>query len=197
MPDVGDRREVILAEAGKLFARKGVSATTVREIGEAAGILSGSLYHHYESKLDLVDEILGEFCAEILDDYRRMAAEEGDAPTRFRGLMQYAFSLLDRHSAALAIMLHDSADLVKEERFAYLVAFNQGVEDHWTEVVRDGIAQGAFRASVDPEIFYRHARDAILGARRWYVPGGRKSSAELADDYADTLLLGVTVRDCP
>lgn len=33
------RREQILSEAARLFARKGVAATTVREIGDAVGLL--------------------------------------------------------------------------------------------------------------------------------------------------------------
>jgi TetR/AcrR family transcriptional regulator, cholesterol catabolism regulator len=191
------RKSEILDAAREMFAEQGVNRTTVRQIGARAGILSGSLYHHYGSKLDLVDEILGEFCAEVLADYERMAAGDADAPTRIRELLRYAFSLLDRHAAPLAIMLHDSADLVKEERFAYLVAFNQQIEDHWTAVVRDGVARGELRATVDPEIFYRHARDTMLGARRWYRPGHRLSTAALAHEYADTLLLGVIARDEP
>jgi AcrR family transcriptional regulator len=191
------RKSEILDAAREMFAEQGVKRTTVRQIGARAGILSGSLYHHYGSKLDLVDEILGEFCAEVLADYEQMATTTADAPARIRELMRYAFSLLDRHAAALAIMLHDSADLVKEERFAYLVAFNQSIEDHWTAVVRDGIAAGELRATVDAEIFYRHARDTMLGARRWYQPGLRLTSAQLADEYADTLLTGVLAHPEP
>src|SRR5262249_57938903 len=49
-PLVSERREEILAIAAKIFADKGYASTTVREIADAAGILSGSLYHHFDSK---------------------------------------------------------------------------------------------------------------------------------------------------
>ena len=52
----GSRRDEILAIAALQFAERGVASTTVRDIGAAAGILSGSLYHHFESK----EQILGE-----------------------------------------------------------------------------------------------------------------------------------------
>ena len=42
----------------RLFAEKGFRNTTVRDIADAAGILSGSLYHHFDSKESMVDEIL-------------------------------------------------------------------------------------------------------------------------------------------
>jgi TetR/AcrR family transcriptional regulator, cholesterol catabolism regulator len=56
--------------AGELFAQKGFRATTVREIAEAAGILSGSLYHHFDSKESIGDEILSGFINDVLADYR-------------------------------------------------------------------------------------------------------------------------------
>ncbi|MFC5099382.1 helix-turn-helix domain-containing protein [Kibdelosporangium philippinense] len=33
-----------------MFAERGFRATTVRDIADAAGILSGSLYHHFDSR---------------------------------------------------------------------------------------------------------------------------------------------------
>ena len=56
--------------AGELFAQKGYRATTVREIADAAGILSGSLYHHFDSKESIGDEILSIFINDVLADYR-------------------------------------------------------------------------------------------------------------------------------
>src|ERR1700682_2531562 len=53
-----DRRQEILSAAARLFASEGVVSTTVRDIGRVAGILSGSLYHHFPSKESMVDEIL-------------------------------------------------------------------------------------------------------------------------------------------
>src|SRR2546422_7442849 len=39
-----------LAVAAEVFASRGYSSTTVREVAEAAGILGGSLYNHFDSK---------------------------------------------------------------------------------------------------------------------------------------------------
>ena len=55
------RRDELLSTAGRLFAENGLRSTTVRDIADAAGILSGSLYHHFDSKESMVDEILRGF----------------------------------------------------------------------------------------------------------------------------------------
>ncbi len=45
-----DRRAHILEVAGKLFAQNGFFKTTIRDIAEEVGILSGSLYHYFKFK---------------------------------------------------------------------------------------------------------------------------------------------------
>ena len=52
------RRDELLALAATMFAERGLRATTVRDIADSAGILSGSLYHHFSSKEEMVDEVL-------------------------------------------------------------------------------------------------------------------------------------------
>jgi len=55
-PDA-DSREVILAAAERLMARKGIKDTSLAEIAEAAGISRGTLYYHYRSKEELILDI--------------------------------------------------------------------------------------------------------------------------------------------
>ena len=52
------RREEILKVAAQVFAERGIKEATVRDIGEAAGILSGSLYYHFDSKEQIVLKLL-------------------------------------------------------------------------------------------------------------------------------------------
>ncbi len=52
------RKDEILRAAAKVIATKGFASATVRDIAEASGILSGSLYHHFRSKDQILVEIL-------------------------------------------------------------------------------------------------------------------------------------------
>ena len=51
------RRSQILEIAARLFAVKGYRGTSMRDIGEQAGVLGGSLYHHIKSKDALFVEL--------------------------------------------------------------------------------------------------------------------------------------------
>lgn len=188
-----DRKSEILEVAKAMFAEHGVSQTTVRQIGAEAGILSGSLYHHFESKLDMVDEILRSFCDEVLEEYHSIATSEptDDGLGRLRAMIVYAVSLVDRHRAALVIIQRDSDELIVDERFAYLIAFNNEVEAHWLASIRAGLAEGTIRSHVDPPMFYRLVRDAMLGTIRWYEPSHGKSAAAVAEQLTDIVLHGI------
>jgi len=189
---VPTRREEILALAAGLFATRGFAGSTVREIADAAGILSGSLYHHFDSKESMADEILRAFLDEILADYHAaIAAAEGPVDA-LRRLVHVAYGALGPHRAAIAVMMNDWNLLVQQPRFAYLRDRADETERLWVGVIADGVAAGAFRADVDPRMIYRFLRDAIWVSVRWFQPDGSTSAHDLADRYCDMLLGGLT-----
>jgi AcrR family transcriptional regulator len=65
--DSGTRRTEILQTAASLIASSGLR-TSLQEIADAAGILPGSLYHHFESK----EAILVELTRRYQDDLNRI-----------------------------------------------------------------------------------------------------------------------------
>jgi len=89
-----ERRADVVQLAGELFAQKGYRATTVREIADAAGILSGSLYHHFDSKESIGDEILSGFINEVLADYRAAVAEATDPRVALEQIVRTSHSHL-------------------------------------------------------------------------------------------------------
>jgi len=68
--DSGTRRTEILQTAASLIASSGLR-TSLQEIADAAGILPGSLYHHFESK----EAILVELTQRYHDDLNRIGQQ--------------------------------------------------------------------------------------------------------------------------
>ncbi|MEO0682799.1 MAG: helix-turn-helix domain-containing protein, partial [Pseudomonadota bacterium] len=56
-PDGAGRRDAVLEAAAELFADRGYDAVTMRQVAQAAGMLSGSLHHHFPSKDALFAEV--------------------------------------------------------------------------------------------------------------------------------------------
>ncbi|GGS45968.1 HTH-type transcriptional repressor KstR2 [Planobispora rosea] len=188
-----ERRDHLVKLAAELFARKGFQATTVREIAEEAGILSGSLYHHFDSKETIVDEVLSTFLDDLIGRYRAALEQDGEPRTVLSEMVRIGFSTLEPHRAAITVMQNDWNYLrsLPGDRFDYLVKAEEEVERMWVEQIKRGQALGQFRGDVDPKLTYRMIRDTIWVAVRWFRPGGRLNTAGLADHYVTVLFDGL------
>ena len=186
-----DRRARILNSAAALFARKGVSATTVREIAEEVGILSGSLYHHFDSKEAIVDEVVSSYLEDLRGRYKQVLAGDSDARTRLHDMIVASLEVVESHPHATEIYQNDVNYLAQIERFSYLKNAGKEVQGIWLEVINAGVAQGAFRPDLDPKIVYRLMRDAVWLSVRWFKPTRDYPIARLAEDCTTLFLNGL------
>jgi AcrR family transcriptional regulator len=192
-----DRRAELLALAARMFAERGLKATTVRDIADAAGILSGSLYHHFDSKESMVDEILRGFLDALFARYRQIAAQGLQPREALEQIVVASFEAIDSHRDAVAIYQAEAAHLADEERFGYINELLQEFRTLWHTVLRDGVADGSFRADLDVDLAYRFMRDTVWVAVRWYRPGGTLDIDVVAQQYLSIVLDGIATRRRP
>ncbi|GAA2666209.1 MULTISPECIES: TetR family transcriptional regulator [Nonomuraea] len=186
-----ERRDHLVKLAAEIFARKGFQATTVREIANEAGILSGSLYHHFDSKETIVDEVLSTFLDDLIARYRAALESGGEPRAVLSEMVRIGFGTLEPHRAAITVMQNDWNYLRQFPRFNYLVKAEDDVEQMWVRQIKAGQAAGQFRADVDPKLTYRMIRDTIWVAVRWFRPGGRLNTTGLAEHYITVLFDGL------
>jgi AcrR family transcriptional regulator len=185
------RRDELLRIAAGLFAERGYKFTTVRDIADAAGILSGSLYHHFDSKESMVDELLNSFQEQLFTEYDAIVASDRTPRAKLEAVVRTSFDAIDQHPSEVAIFQNDAAYLGQFERFAYLAARNERFEKLWTGLLRDGVDAGELRTDLDVPLVYRFLRDTVWVAVKWYRPGGSLSAHEVADQYLAILLEGI------
>jgi len=186
------RRDELLAIAARLFAERGFRNTTVRDIADAAGILSGSLYHHFDSKESMVDEILQTFQQELFAGYEQILASDQNAKQKIEAAVRLSFDAIDQHHHEVAIFQNE-ADWLGGlgERFAYLAERHAQSRQVWLTLLREGMKSGDLKSDLDLELAYRFIRDTVWVAVRWYRPGGELPARKVADQYLSILLDGI------
>ena len=182
---------MILDRAAALFAQKGVAATTVRDIAKEVGILSGSLYHHFESKEAIVDEVISSYLEDLRTRYKAVLAGDNDPAARLHDMIVASLEVVEAHPHATEIYQNESNYLSQFERFGYLKNAGKEVQSSWLEVINAGIAQGVFRADLDPKILYRLMRDAVWLSVRWFKPSRDYPISRLATDCTSLFLDGL------
>lgn len=182
------RRDQILEEASRLFGRRGYHATSMRDIGDAAGLLPGSLYAHIASKQDLLHEIVVRAGGEFLDALEAVKAESLEPEERLRRAMRAHVSVVARNLDAAWVFHHEWKSLTGE-RLAEIRLLRRRYEVMWDDVVGD-------LPSVTDQ---RFARLLVLSAANWtytwYRPAGPLSPEEVADRFTDLLLAGLGTKE--
>ncbi|ETZ97492.1 HTH-type transcriptional repressor KstR2 [Mycobacterium kansasii 662] len=186
------RRDELLELAAAMFAERGLRATTVRDIADGAGILSGSLYHHFSSKEEMVDELLRGFLDWLFNRYREIVDTEPNPLERLKGLFMASFEAIEHRHAQVVIYQDEAQRLSSQPRFSYLEDRNKQQRKMWVEVLKQGIAEGYFRPDLDVDLVYRFIRDTTWVSVRWYQPGGPLTAEQVGLNYLAIVLGGIT-----
>jgi AcrR family transcriptional regulator len=189
---VVSRRDELLELAATMFAERGLRATTVRDIADSAGILSGSLYHHFSSKEEMVDEVLRGFLDWLFERYEQITAGESNPLERLKGLFMASFEAIEDRHSQVVIYQDEAKRLAGQERFAYVEERNQEQRQMWLDLLNQGVKDGYFRPDIDVDLVYRFIRDTTWVSVRWYQPGGPLTAEEVGRQYLSIVLGGIT-----
>jgi TetR/AcrR family transcriptional regulator, cholesterol catabolism regulator len=186
------RRDELLELAATMFAERGLRATTVRDIADSAGILSGSLYHHFSSKEQMVDELLRGFLDWLFSRYQEIVATEPNPLERLKGLFMASFEAIEDRHAQVVIYQDEAKRLSGHVRFSYVEERNREQRKMWVDVLNQGIEEGYFRPDLDVDLVYRFIRDTTWVSVRWYQPGGPLTAEQVGRQYLAIVLGGIT-----
>ncbi len=189
------RRDELLDLAATMFAERGLRATTVRDIADSAGILSGSLYHHFSSKEEMVDELLRGFLDWLFARYEEIVATEPNPLERLKGLFMASFEAIEDRHAQVVIYQDEAKRLMGQPRFAYVEDRNREQRKMWLALLNQGVDEGYFRPDIDVDLVYRFIRDTTWVSVRWYEPGGPLTAEEVGRQYLSIVLGGITAKE--
>lgn len=167
--------EEILRSASQLFARRGVSATTMAQVAEASGLQVASLYYYFRSKNDILERIVGDVNRIPLEVFAAAVAEHEDPATRL-----YAFIRAD--AAALCEFpfdineIHRLAGEDDEALFTRYWEERQQLNDEVESLIASAIERGDF-VDVDPHLASLTILANDEAAQNWYRPVGARRLA--------------------
>lgn len=187
------RRDELLELAATMFAERGLKATTVRDIADSAGILSGSLYHHFKSKEQMVEEVLRDFLDWLFARYQVIVDSAATPLERLSGMFMTSFEAIEHRHAQVVIYQDEAKRLSAQPQFAFVEARNKEQRKMWIDILQQGMADGSFRPDLNVDLVYRFIRDTTWVSVRWYQPGGPLSAEQVGRQYLAIVLGGITL----
>ena len=180
-----ERRQIILNAAAELFSEQGYNRTSMREIASKAGLLPGSVYHHFTSKEELFIAVHKEGFRAVMAKVQAAISKHTDPWESLRSACEmhvnqmFSGTPVDRLTGhSLAFTHNELLSLIKPERDAY------------EKVFKDLIAALPLAPDVDRSLL----RLTLLGAMNWvfiWYKEGKRSTIEIADAIVDMIRKGV------
>lgn len=169
-----DRRRQIWEIAARLFARKGYRGTSMRDIGQEAGVLGGSLYHHIKSKDALFVELHNAALDAAQGQIADAVATQADPWARLEQACETLLEIqLDPHSLTLP-MMNDFREVPDAVRVQLIER-----RDRFEMLFRDLVAALPMPEAIDRSIYRNLLLSQLNSAADWYRPG-RLSPHDLA-----------------
>jgi AcrR family transcriptional regulator len=175
-------RERILDASAALFSKQGYNGTALRDIASALDMKAGSLYYHFDSKEQLVLEILTIGLENIINTVitRVNALPEGSSTKEvlLEAAKGHLAALLEKgdYTSTSIRNYGQMPDAVQEEGRV----LRDRYENMWRKWLVEAQNKGDIKASTDLKIFRLSLLGALNRPLAWYSPGG-KSIDEIAE----------------
>lgn len=202
------QRRRILDAAWKLFDERGIDRVTMAEITSAAGVRPSTMYQYFANK----DDIVWAFMRELMQGASGRAIESVDAASsalaRLTAVLDFMADDLINNQAEIRFMAQFDAMYARDwpvERLITLeTQINPGGFQVFSELIREGIADGSLRADLDPDLTMHAVMNAVIGAQRRLASLGYKIEQEygrpidrLFRETIRVLLLGLGTPETP
>ncbi|AZC19774.1 MULTISPECIES: TetR/AcrR family transcriptional regulator [Pseudomonas] len=178
--DPESARGKLLRTAAHLFRNKGYERTTVRDLAGAVGIQSGSIFHHFKSKDDILRAVMQETIHYNTALMRAELAEAGSVRDRVLALIRCELqSIMGGSGEAMAVLVYEWRSLSAEGQAAVL-ALRDIYEQIWLQVLGEAKEAGFIRGDVF--ITRRFLTGALSWTTTWFRAEGSMTLEQLAQE---------------
>jgi AcrR family transcriptional regulator len=196
---VVDSRQEILRTAARLFQQRGYDATSMNDVAAALKLSKGGLYHHFQSKDEILFEIMNH-AMEITEE-RVLAPVRGiaDPQDRLRALIRLHIEVvLSPRDREITVMLHENHPLpptlrkrINHRKKEYVHFVESLIADVQMSAQTHAQRAPTARSPVSP----RAAAFALLGMinwiYQWYKPEGDLQTHNLIPQFTALVFAGI------
>lgn len=172
----GYDRETLLDTIIEVFTTYGYDAASLDMLGRRLGISKAALYHHFESKEQMLELALERALGpleEIFDN-----APEGEAQYKIRHVVRGAVVLASEQQQALVLLLRVYGNTATERR---AMERRRDLTQRLHQLFVQSGEEDTLRDDIDPWLAARFTFGLVNSLVEWYRPGGPISPEELAE----------------
>lgn len=183
------QRSDIIQAAAQIIREKGYHGTSMQDIADAVNLQKASIYHHVESKQDILFTILEQALDMLIADMHAVVKADLPPEEKLQMAMHVYIGRLTEDSDLSTVLLLEHRSLEDELQVKHIKRRDR-YEALWRQIVQEGVDRGVFRPVEVSIVTF-----ALLGVQNWMITwfkaGGKYSALELADHFSDLFLRGL------
>ena len=183
------KKQVILETAARLFREKGFASTTMRDIGDAAGMLPSSLYNHIKSKQDILQEIClsnAKSFTEGMKAIRKMKCSPSEQLTEVIAL----HVRIATEDSSSSTVFSDEWKQLDPEHLKTFLTMRRKYEKELVAIIKEGIDSQSWQAW-DTDIAVHSLLSSLRWVHEYYKPGKMGSPEKVSREMANMWLHGL------
>src|SRR3954453_879579 len=192
---LGGRRrhdlDSLLAVAVRIFTERGYDGTSMGDLAAASGLSKSSIYHHVESKEQLLRLALERAVEPLFAVTREPGATEGPAIRRLEHVVRREVQVLAEQLPYVTLLLRVHGN-TETERWA--LDRRRRFDRFVTRLVAEAAADGDVRGDVDAAVVTRLLFGMINSLAEWYDPSSGPGPNRTARPVTPEALSGPVVR---
>ena len=171
MSEPVDTRTAILDAAERLFSVRGFAATTIKQIGAAAGVNSALLYYYFADKETLYREVLGRLLTGLIAAGGKAFDEAHSPEEAIRSLVRAQAATLASTPFVPRLIARELVDNEASHATQHITKLAAEIFTRLCEMIREGQRAGIFRSNLDPQfaaistisqmVYFHIARPAV------------------------------------
>ena len=193
---VQERRRRILAAAAGVFARKGYSRATTKEIAAEADVSEGTIYNYFRSKRDLLISIVREVAPGLFSE-DMLLSDASEMRSRFVEGFEYTLAFVSENREMLSVLASEmwhNEEILQE----WVIVGGQELLDRAAKKIGMAIEAGELRR-IDPAMAARVILSVGLGLALPIIVGvlelpTQAERRQLAESVVDLLQNGMLAR---
>lgn len=184
-----DTERLIRQAAIGLMVEHGYEAMTLRQLAEAVGIQSGSVYRYFGAKEKLLSDIMIAHMETVLAALRECLAGVDGPVERLAAFCDFHIRYHIEKQAEVFLATMEIRSLAEAARREVL-ALRQAYEAEVVAILADGMATGVFTER-DPRVSAYAIIGMLTSVCQWYRPNGRLGPDDIIGIHRDLVMAGV------
>lgn len=185
------RVRALMDSARSVFEEKGYDAASTAEIAERAGVVEGTIYRYFETKLDLFIKVVEDWYSAMLSDYDRQLAGIRGTSNRLRFMVWWQLHVIHK-DPAMARLIYEDLRYSPEYPKTAVFRLQREYTRRTVAIIMEAIKSGEFRTDVKLSVVRDMIHGGVEHAAFAYMRGeGNLNPDEIADHIVAVIYRGL------